>query len=207
MKLNKIMGNIILQKILTNKTKHNMIRKFYDTDDEAKQCKKMACKFYLWFTGKETFTEVEKCLLSVNVNEDVLSQTYNYWVSNIFTPDKEMFSASQPAAVSDEAEEVYVWVKASERLPEGKGYIPCKFMGESCTYYYSENDFVQSDGFTVDKSDHNYIEWLSIHPSQPAGNDAVRLIKELLMFCEDDGSVVEGFRTKEIISEMKILTT
>ena len=53
----------------------------------------------------------------------------------------------------------------------------------------------------------SYIDKGMFAASQPAGNDAVRLIKELLMLCEDDGSVVEGFRTKEIISEMKILTT
>lgn len=55
---------------------------------EAKeQNKEMACKFYLWFTGRETVEQVEKCLSAVNVNEDVLSQTYDYWLENIFTPD------------------------------------------------------------------------------------------------------------------------
>ena len=49
--------------------------------------KKITCEFYNWFTSDETYPEVEKCLQSLNVSEDVLSQSYDYWLANIFTPD------------------------------------------------------------------------------------------------------------------------
>ena len=202
--------------------------------------------------GNETFEQFLKSLQSTKVK---VNKCRCEKCSGIALMEEYASQFQHP--VPDEAGEVYVWVKCSDRMPDKNGYYitEAEWTGDNSKMilptdrsdtYFQNGKFDDTKGWTS----FQWLEKLSLRPSQPAavtnlalihkgiefsktlltesetylsgaafgyscgyqaasqpaGNDAVRLIKELLMLCEDDRSVVEGFRTKEIILEMKTLT-
>lgn len=60
---------------------------YRDMKEGQKRHKYMACKFMEWYVSRENENQVEKFLGQVDVDENVIEQAYDYWLSNIYTPE------------------------------------------------------------------------------------------------------------------------